>query len=119
MYILLTWYGPFLAASEATTASKQPWRSNWTSDLKSVTQITYVNIVYMVWALLAASEATSTASKQPRRSKLKLQVNLVTLIYYKAKFQDIFVSQNLQLSDGDDNHDPLTCVASPQVINIW
>ena len=31
-----------LAASEATTASKQPWRSNQTSHLKSVTPITYV-----------------------------------------------------------------------------
>ena len=33
-----------LAASEATTASKQPWRSNLTSDLKSVTPITYLSM---------------------------------------------------------------------------
>ena len=30
-----------LAASEATTASKQPWRSNLTPDSKLVTSITY------------------------------------------------------------------------------
>ena len=34
-----------LAASEATKASKQPQRSNLTSDLKSVTSITYVTKV--------------------------------------------------------------------------
>ena len=34
-----------LAASEATTASKQPQRPNLTSDLKSVTSITYVTRV--------------------------------------------------------------------------
>ena len=34
-----------LASSEATTASKQPQRPNLTSDLKSVTSITYVTRV--------------------------------------------------------------------------
>ena len=34
-----------LAASKATTASKQPQRSNLTSDFKSVTSITYVTKV--------------------------------------------------------------------------
>ena len=34
-----------LAASEATTAYKQDWRSNLTSDLKSVTSITYATMV--------------------------------------------------------------------------
>ena len=34
-----------MAASEATTASKQPQRSNLTSDFKSVTSITYVTKV--------------------------------------------------------------------------
>ena len=31
-----------LPASEATTASKQPWRSNLTSDLESVTSLAHV-----------------------------------------------------------------------------
>ena len=34
------------AASEATTASKQPRRSNLSSDFKSVTSITYVTNLY-------------------------------------------------------------------------
>ena len=51
MCILLVWYGPF-SASEATTASKQPWKSHLTPDLKSVTQITYVT---MVTFMLSAS----------------------------------------------------------------
>ena len=50
MCILLIWYGPFLAASEATTASKQPQRSNLTSDLKSVTPITYLSMcILFIW----------------------------------------------------------------------
>ena len=61
------------ATSEPTMASKQPWRSDLTSDLKSVALITYVHIhmhiVYMVWTLLTALEATM-ASKQPWRSDL-------------------------------------------------
>ena len=63
----------------------------------------------MVWALLAASEAT-TASKQPRRSKLSVQVKLVTPIYYVTKFHHIFISQKMTLLHGD-KHGPLTCVA--------
>ena len=42
-----------LAASEATTASKQPRRSNWTSDLKSVTSFTLVPM--SLWALMASN----------------------------------------------------------------
>ena len=68
----------------------------------------HVHIVYMVWFLLAASEAT-TASKQPLRSKLSLQVKLVTPIYYMTKFQGIFISQKMTL--WSDNQGPLTCVA--------
>ena len=45
-----------LAASEVTTASKQPQRSNLTSDLKSVTPITYLSmcmhIAFLVLALV-------------------------------------------------------------------
>ena len=37
-----------LAASEATTASKQPRRSNLTSDLKSVTPITYLSMCILL-----------------------------------------------------------------------
>ena len=54
----------------------------------------HVHIVYMIWSLLSASEAT-TASKQPLRSKLRLQVKLVTPIYYMTKFQGIFISQKM------------------------
>ena len=49
-------------------------------------------VVYMVWALLAASEAT-TASKQPWRSNLSMQVKLGTQMCYAINFQDIFVTQ--------------------------
>ena len=69
-----------LAASEATTASKQPWRSNLTSDLKSVTPITYLSMcILFIWygPFMAASEAT-TASKQPRRSNLTSYLKSVT-----------------------------------------
>ena len=60
----------------------------------------------MVWALLAASEAT-TASKQPRRSKLRLQVKLVTTIYHMTKFQGTFVSQKTTLSGGEGESWPI------------
>ena len=69
----------------------------------------HIHIAYMVWALLAASEAT-TASKQPQRSKLCLQVKLATPIYFITKFQGIFISQKMTLLS-DDNQRPLTCVA--------
>ena len=71
-----------------------------------------MHIAYI--AHFGGSEAT-TASKQPRRSKLRLQVKLVTPIYYMTKFQGIFISEKMTLWPGDDKHDPLTCVASPQV----
>ena len=39
-----------LTASEATTASKQPQRSDLTSDLKSVTSITYISMcILFIW----------------------------------------------------------------------
>ena len=39
-----------LAASEVTTASKQPQRSSLTSDLKSVTPITYLSMcILLIW----------------------------------------------------------------------
>ena len=38
----------FLAATEATTASKQPRRSNLASDLKSVTPITYLSMCILI-----------------------------------------------------------------------
>ena len=37
-----------LTASEATTASKQPRRSDLTSDLKSVTSITYISMCILL-----------------------------------------------------------------------
>ena len=43
----------------------------------------HVHIAYMVWALLAASEAT-TASKQPRRSNLASDLKAVTPITYSS-----------------------------------
>ena len=44
----------------------------------------HVHIAYMVWALLAASEAT-TAFKQPQRSNLTLYLKSVTPITYLSK----------------------------------
>ena len=39
-----------IPASEATTASKQPRRSDLTSDLKSVTSITYISMcILLIW----------------------------------------------------------------------
>ena len=39
-----------LADSEASTASKQPPRSDLTSDLKSVTSITYISMcILLIW----------------------------------------------------------------------
>ena len=44
------WYGLFLAASEAAMASKQLQRSDLTSDLKSVTLITYLYMsILLIW----------------------------------------------------------------------
>ena len=48
MCILFMVWALLVAASEATTASKQPRRSNLISDLKSVTSITYVSM--SIWA---------------------------------------------------------------------
>ena len=80
-----------LAVSEAITASKQPQRSNLTSDLKSVTPITYLSMcILLIWYLpvLAASEAT-TASKQPQRSVRLSQESSLT---YVNMFQDTQVA---------------------------
>ena len=44
VYMFWTHFEGFLVASEATTASKRPWRSDLTSDLKSVTSITYISM---------------------------------------------------------------------------
>ena len=73
-----------LAASEATTASKQPRRSNRSSDLKSVTPITFISMCMLLnvfWAHFVASEAT-TASKQPQKSILTSDLKSVTSITY-------------------------------------
>ena len=126
MYILFIWYGSFwhplrpLAASEATRASKQPQRSNLTSDLKS-SDPNYLLIMCILFIWYGPSwqplEAT-TASKQPRRSKLSPQLKLVTPIYYKTKFQGISISQKMTLFPGGDKHDPLTRSAiAPLVIS--
>ena len=76
-----------MAASEATAASKKA--SDVKSDLRFEISdpnylLIHVHIVYIVWILFAASEAT-TASIQPWRSKLSLQVKLVTPIYNMTK----------------------------------
>ena len=65
--------------TEAIAASKQSWRSTLTSDLKSVTSISYVHTAYTVWTVLVASEATK-ASKQPQRPDLTSHLN------YTAQF---------------------------------
>ena len=46
-------------------------------------QLIHVHIAYRMWALLAASEAT-TASKQPRRSNLASDLKSVTPITYSS-----------------------------------
>ena len=77
-------YIAHFGGSEATTASKQPRRSNLTSDLKSVTPITYLSMcILLIWyePFLAASEAT-TASKQPQRSDLTSDLKSVTSFTY-------------------------------------
>ena len=51
MGILLIWLRPFWCLW-ATTAFKQPWRSNLTLDLKSVTPFTYV--LMSLWPLTAS-----------------------------------------------------------------
>ena len=43
-FMFWTHFEGFLVASEVTTASKRPWRSDLTSDLKSVTSITYMSM---------------------------------------------------------------------------
>ena len=51
-YMFLTHFEGFLVASEATTASKRPRRSDLTSDLKSVTSITYISMcIYCLYVL--------------------------------------------------------------------
>ena len=49
-YCILYMVWALSAASEATTTSKQPQRSNLTSDLKSVTPITYISMcILLIW----------------------------------------------------------------------
>ena len=48
-YMFWTHFEGFLVASEATTASKRPWRSDLTSDLEFVAQIAYATM--FVWAV--------------------------------------------------------------------
>ena len=77
----------------------------------------HVHIVYMVLALLAASEAT-TASKQPQRSEQSLQVKLVTPIYYNTTFQGTFISQKMTWFPGGGEWWSIDLRASPQVKSI-
>ena len=58
----------YFVASDATTDSKHPWRSDLTSDLKSVTLITRKFLCLLV--LCFGPTTTTTASKQPCRSDL-------------------------------------------------
>ena len=48
-YMFWARFEALLVASEATTASKRPWRSDLTSDLEFVAQIAYVTM--FVWAV--------------------------------------------------------------------
>ena len=63
-----------LAASEATTASKHPWRSNLTSDLKLVTQITYAAMslqpLLFLNCLIIIFEASNCLQQQNPRSSI-------------------------------------------------
>ena len=72
MCILFIWYGPFLAASEPEVITASEVKLDFKFEINDPNYLLiHVHIVYMVWSLLAASEAT-TASKQPQRSKLSL-----------------------------------------------
>ena len=49
-YMFWTHFEGFLVASDATKASKRPRRSDLTSDLKSVTLITYISMcILLIW----------------------------------------------------------------------
>ena len=61
-------------------ASKQPLRTNLTSDLESATLYTLVSILPLL-AILLPTEAMA-ASKRPWRSHLALDLNSVTSITY-------------------------------------
>ena len=63
----------------------------------------------MVWALLAASEAT-TASKQPRTSNLTSDFNSVTLITHVTHSLKPSLFVQFQKCYEEGNHDPLTCL---------
>ena len=72
--------------------------SLWASEIKSDLifeisdpnyQLVHMHIACMVWALMAASEATK-ASKQPQKSNLTSDFKSVTSI---TKFQGIFIIQ--------------------------
>ena len=68
-----------LAASEATTASKQPQRLNLTSDLKSATPITYLStgLSEKIGAMLRESLSTARAARtQLRREIYAVRVEL-------------------------------------------
>ena len=69
-----------LAASEATTASKQPQISIMTSDLKSVTPITYLSMcILLIWY---GHFWQPLRSLQPQRSSLTSDLKSVTPITY-------------------------------------
>ena len=71
-----------MTASEATTASKQPLRTNKTPNLESVTTIIYISMcILLIWSLMVTSEAT-TASKQPLRSNQTSDLKSMTSITY-------------------------------------
>ena len=77
-----------LTASEATMTSKQPQRTDLTSDLKSVTSITYISICKflicfgpVLWPLRPLQPP-----KKPRRSDLTSDLKSVTSITYANMF---------------------------------
>ena len=81
-----------LAASEATMTSKQPRRADLASDLKSVTQITYIFMCILLICLrahfeglLVASKIT-TASEWPQSSNLTSDLEFVAQTTYDGMF---------------------------------
>ena len=77
-----------LTASEAATASKQLWRLDLTSYLKSVTSIIHMYIAYMFWTHFVADHITADLqpAKKPRRSDLTSDLKSVTSITYANMF---------------------------------
>ena len=83
--------------------------SNLTSDIEPNYLLIHEHIAYMVWALLASSEAT-TAPKQPQRSNPNYLSMCILLIWYGSFWQPeaTKASKQLQRSNMTSDLKPVT-----------